>query len=98
MYVYSLIIVKWYLPKPKRNLVGLVFSINLFTLIDPIVLEDLLDSIKPIVPINSKFWFLIFKLKLLVRLDLTEVCIGGSFCCMSLMASSNEHWSLSSSC
>lgn len=53
----------------QKNSVGPIFSLNLLTLIDLVVLENHVNLIKPIDPINPNFLFSIFKSKLLVRLD-----------------------------
>ncbi len=86
-------------------LVELVNLIALINLVDPIKLVGPIDSIGPIKLVGLIDWFLIFEPKLLVKLALIKVCIlapsipfGGLFCCMSLIASSNERWNFSSFC
>ncbi len=80
--------------KIEKKLVDLVFSVN------PLALVFLVEAIKPIAPIDLIKpvglidWFSISKLKFLVKLALTKVCIpilGSSYCCMSLMAFSSKH-------
>ncbi len=82
--------------------------INLITLINLVELVKLvgpMDLIKPVKLVDLINWFLIFEPKFLVRLALIKVCIlapgisfGGSFCCMSLITSSNECWIFSYFC
>ncbi len=84
------------------ELVNLITLVNSVELVKLVGLVDLIELVKLIGLIN---WFFIFEPKFLVRLALIEVCIlalgisfGGSFCCMSLIASSYEHWNFSSFC
>ncbi len=75
----------------------MVKLIKLVAPIDLIAPTDLVEPIKPISLVDLiglKNRFLVSKPKFLLRLALTKVFIlalGGSFCYMSLMASSNEH-------
>ncbi len=65
------------------NLMTLIFLVHVIKLIAPVNLVERVDLIDP------KKCFSIYNPKFLMKLALTKVCIlalGGSFCCMSLMA------------